>query len=478
MWKNNCQEISNLETLENLFIKFYGEEYQELIHEKLSKTSFIFISNNDYVAHCNIASIFPNNKDININQIREMSKDINLDPKNILKYMDLIEDLGYNRNEILNKNIILRKFTPGNKYNELISKLDEVKSILPKQLPSVEEKVFKDFQQEHSNIDIKSTKSLHRLLESQNDLDTWKQNPMTEQVYVRQFNNAFGTNFKSIEAITKHSRYNQVIQDIEHSRELYIISSNRQTETKYDNIHVISNDNETLDRAKENEYGEIIQGCSGFALPQFLDRKGTIMCDVVVKIDENTAFSTIIHELTHTLQAHQLETGDAIFGFDKTEGEDTDYLNEIFTEYLTTQMMIQIPDEEYSLPFPKDDVSPYKRGFAINGDFLKTYENVIKQCTISANPEQVMLDNFGDNYYDLKSLVNRYMQINEQMYISHINNQLGTSYSYIFDIIKNQDTIREHFSNNEKMLDYLDIVNDLYSLNKELVQEQSSQISL
>ena len=118
MWKNNCQEISNLETLENLFIKFYGEEYQELIHEKLSKTSFIFISNNDYVAHCNIASIFPNNKDININQIREMSKDINLDPKNILKYMDLIEDLGYNRNEILNKNIILRKITPGNKYNE------------------------------------------------------------------------------------------------------------------------------------------------------------------------------------------------------------------------------------------------------------------------------------------------------------------------------------------------------------------------
>ena len=476
MWKNNCQEITNLETLENLFTQFYGEEYREIIYEKLSKTSFIFIANNDYVTRCNIANIFPNNKDININQIREMAKDLNLDPKNILKYLDLIEDLGYSREEILKKNVLLRKYTPGDKYSELISKLDEVKSILPKQLPSIEEKTFKNFQQMYPNLDIKSTKFLHSLLESENDLDTWKQNAFTEQVYVRQFNNAFGTNFKSIDAISKHSRYSKVIQDIERSRKSYILNSTAQTETQYDNIHVISNDEDTFERAKQNNYEDALKGSLGFATPVFFDTNNTIMCDVVMQTDENTAYSTLIHELTHVLQAHELETGEVIFGFDATE--DLDFLNEVFTEYLTTQMILQIPDEEYSLPFPKDDVSAYRQGFAIIGDFLKTYENVIKQCTITANPEQVMLDNFGDNYYNLKSLVSRYMQINEKSYISYINDELGTSYSFVFDIIKNQDTLREHFSNNEKVTDYLDIVDDLYSLNKELTQEQSTQFSL
>ncbi|MBQ3502397.1 MAG: hypothetical protein IJA72_01920 [Clostridia bacterium] len=480
MWKKDCQEIANLEDLENLFTSFYGEEHRQEIHDKFANTNFIFMATDEYIATDAIHDIFPEVSKDNSSIIpimSEMVKDLENDPKSILKYLNFTQTLGYNREEILHKNILQRKYTLGSKYEEFISKVTRVQSFLPKGLPSVEEEISQRFQQHNPNIEISNINQLYFLLRMDSSQEQWK-NSLYQSSYIGLFNIAFGTKFKSFQDIEKNSKFTQVLSSVEDYRQLYWEMLQTQgydnhnshyhnmTTIDTNNAYIISNNIEEANkRAEQNNYKYNLHGTTQGTTTSV---NNNTCCDVVIKVNNDLGISIIVHELTHVL--HQYNE---YFGFDRND-DTTEPFNEIVTEYLTQRMMEQSKIEsDFNRPFNKKFNASYSRGFLILNDFLKTYEPLLKECQFRANSTYDLIDAIGEIEYNrLINLTYRYMQMNEFTYIAKINEELKTDYKSFLDIIENLNLIYDKFADNEQITNYLDVVDNLYLLSCDLAQKQ------
>ena len=484
MWQNKAQQLINLEEIENIFTSFYGEENRQLIHEKFSRTSFVFMADNAYIADDAINSSFPKARRVKPWQIGEMVSDIKLDQKNIIKYTSLIDRLGYKQDDILIKNNELRKYTPGHKYNEFVDKINNLASTLPPNDIYLEHNTIEEFQNSHSQLNIESIPHLHDLLESSSSLEDWQENELYEEIYLNNFNTVFNTGFSSISDIKQDGMFGKIINDIEISRKNYLDKRLRHSNfSNNKNLFILSNNPDLAnERATINKYSSNMNGiANGCMRPIASNNKlnpypNEMSYDVLISMDKNTSYSLVLHELTHVL--HTNETNQTI-SVGLYEDENSRYLNEIITEYLTCRMVNQIPDKEYNLPFKKIGCSDYSLGFSIIENFLKTYEPVLKQCQCVDNSTELLEQTIGkEDLNKFTSLVNDYMKIDEIDCLDEINSKLGTNYSSVFEVLNNANISREMFSNSEKITNYLDTIENLHKLDCELSQKQENNISL
>ena len=499
MWRKICDKLVNLERLEEQFVEYYGEERRQNIHNKLQHTTFGFVIT-DLVGFNVLTNSFFVNKIFEGTNFQSSaltcSRLIKLFENDIdwLQYANSdIDRLQYNHDDVLqlsDNNEIVQ----GPKYEEFMSKLMRAKEVIEEntdnQLATYKQskEQFKDLlleaeqNLETGNLDniVKNEKCFKELITAHSS-EEWKKSDM-QDVYLMQFNNAFGTNFNSFAELQNDTNFYQIAKTVDKVGEDY-----RQTISEFKPLegpmYIIGDnvDDKQIDNLHKSAKKDLDSQTAGlewtYSEKMFGTNNEELKYNVLIQLNFQTAYSCIIHELTHAMQTHHLLNKTVVgelSGFHITDA--SCYFNEVITDFLAVEMTKQVTDGK-ELPIHKYMDSSYSCAFGIMEDFLIGNEELLKDCQFTNNPPKMLAQNIGfKNYKKLVFLTKNFLSCHPSEYVNHIANETGKKYYDAKDLIADMDMLRDKYKDNKQISKFLKTTESLHSLSYELGQIQKNDL--
>lgn len=376
------------ELIINLFAEYYGEEYKDLIKDRIEKTYYNFSSSPDYdyfymlknmenMKRKDIALIKLKNKKYQLicNHIDKKIK------KELLSFID--KKIEFDAEKIDNQKEFLTLFTDEDYNQSLIDcyslKVNEL--LQSKRLQkSLEKNIIDDRQK------VKAMFSKY-------DIDIEKVNENTIDEIISFRNNL---RKKRLNYIATHSDFGyQIFRSFEKNYGLDL------PEDILSFIAFIQNAySGALQLEKDNEESEFYQ---------YVRIPITYLYSKEIKgFDVN-----IIHELIHKIETNKNITGIIL--------ESSDFENSILNEIRTQKLAIKLTKQLHDMNIfiyddPKNSKiigeSDYEYFFPLVGEFIEKHESMLSNCAIN-NDSDSLIDVFGSSFIDF------YNRINEIFYDSN-----------------------------------------------------------